>query len=50
MTTAVVFIEQIMYILCVNFGYMLKVNVNRKYYWRDTLEAYNPKNDAEDTK
>ena len=50
MTTTVVFIEQIMYILCVNFGYMLKVNVNRKDYWRDTLEAYNPKDDAKDTK
>ena len=49
MTTTVVFIEQIMYILCVNFGYMLKVNVNRKDYWRDTLEAYNPDNDAKDT-
>lgn len=49
MTTTVVFIEQIMYILCVNFGYMLKVKVNRKDYWRDTLEAYNPDNDAKDT-
>ena len=48
-TTTVVFIEQIMYILCVNFGYMLKINVNRKDYWRDTLEAYNPNNDAKDT-
>lgn len=50
MTTTVVFVEQIMYILCVNFGYMLKVNVNRKDYWRDTLEAYNPKDDVENTK
>ena len=50
MTTTVVFIEQIMYILCVNFGYMLKVNVNRNDYWRATLEAYNPKDDDKDTK
>ena len=48
MTTTVVFIEEIMYILCVNFGFMLKVNVNKKDYWSDTLEAYNPKNDAKD--
>lgn len=45
MTTTVVFIEEIMYILCVNFGFMLKVNVNRKDYFRPRLSAYNPKAD-----
>lgn len=45
MTTTVVFIEEIMYILCVNFGFMLKVNVNKKDYFRPRLSAYNPKAD-----
>lgn len=48
MNAMVILIAAAMYVMCTNFGFMLKVNVNRKDYFSPRLSAYNPKDDNED--
>lgn len=48
--TTIVYIAVIMHILCVSFGYMLKINVNKEDYFITRLEAYDPNDDGEATK